>query len=118
MSRSTDAAGSTKFATAAALFTPRNEPTDVMLKVQQAVLDTYVQMGRAWISRVQSEVDLWNELAAKMAATRSFPEAVGICQESMGQRIKMIADDGRRLLGNSQEVVDKLARSLSDAGTA
>jgi vacuolar-type H+-ATPase subunit E/Vma4 len=118
MSRSTGAVGSTKFAPTATLFTARNEPTDVMLKAQQAVLETYVQMSRAWISRVQSEVDLWNELAAKMAATRSFPEAVEICQESMRQRIKMIADDGRRLLGNGQEVVDKLTRSRSDAGTA
>jgi hypothetical protein len=97
------------------------KPTDAIgpaaaLNMQKELFDTYGQVGRAWLARVQSEVDLWTKLAAKLAATRSVPEAMGAYQECMVQQMQMIAEDGRRLSENCQEIVNKITRSLSNVG--
>jgi hypothetical protein len=51
-----------------------SEPTEAMLRLRckRNLLDTYEQLGRTWLARVQSEVDLWTGLAAKLAATAPF----------------------------------------------
>jgi hypothetical protein len=59
----------------------------------------------------------WNcgtGLAAKLATTRSVPEAIDACQECVAQRIQMIAEDGQQLSENSQEIMKKIARPLSE----
>ena len=58
-------------------------------------------------------MELWSQLAAKLAATHSVPEALGACQESVTQRMQMAADDGKRLSSECQEMMGKLAKSLS-----
>jgi hypothetical protein len=57
------------------------EQTEAMLGLQKELLDAYEQASRALLARVKSQVDLWSKLAAKLAATRSAPEAVGAYQE-------------------------------------
>ena len=51
-----------------------NKPT--MSPAQNELLDVYEQVSRAWLARMKSEVDLWSELATKLAATHSVPEAM------------------------------------------
>lgn len=92
-------------------------PTVAMLTTQKEFFEAYEQMGRAWVARVQSEVDLWTTLATKLAATRSVPEAMGAFQECASQRMRMIAEDGQRLSGQCQEMVSKITRSLPNVGT-
>ena len=72
------------------------ERTEAMMGMQKELLDAYEEASRGWLARVKSEVDLWSELASKLAATRSVPEAVEAYQACVAQRIKMAADDGRR----------------------
>ena len=50
--------------------------TEAMLNLQKGLLDAYEQAGRSWLDRVKSEVDLWQGLAAKLAASRSVPEVL------------------------------------------
>lgn len=53
-----------------------------MLGVQKELLEAYERGIRGWLDRVRSEVDLWTDLAAKLPATRSLPEALGTYQET------------------------------------
>jgi predicted nucleic acid-binding Zn-ribbon protein len=89
------------------------EQTEAALKVQKDVLEAYEEASRAWLARVQSEVELWSQLAAKVTATRSIPEALGAYQESVAQRMKMAAEDGKRLSDDCQEIIAKITSSLS-----
>ena len=89
------------------------EQTEAALNMQKELLAAYEQANRAWLARVQSEVELWSDLAAKLTATRSLPEAMSAYQESMAQRIKMAAGDGRQLADECQEIMGKVTRTLT-----
>ena len=89
-------------------------PSEAMLTMQRELLEAYEQASRTWLARVKSEVDLWSELAANMAATRSAPEAMDAYQKCVAQRMQMAADDGRRLFEDSQKIFQKITRSFSN----
>jgi hypothetical protein len=88
-------------------------PAD-MLSAQKELLDTYDQASHAWIARAQSELDLWSELATKLATTRSLPGAMQACQECVAKRMKLAADDGQQLLADSNSFIRTFTRSLSN----
>jgi len=87
----------------------RNERRETI----QDLLDAYEHSSRVWLARLKSEVDLWSELAAKLAATRSMPEALDSYQRFVMQRMEMAAQDGRQLAEDSQDIARKMTRSLS-----
>jgi hypothetical protein len=89
------------------------EQTAASIQIQQDVLDAFEQTSRAWLARVQAEVELWSQLAAKLCATHSVPEALSAYQASVTQRMQMAADDGKRMSSDCQEIMGKVARSLS-----
>jgi Phasin protein len=86
-------------------FAKGQEQTEAMLGMQKELLDAYEQASRAWLARERSEVDLWTELAAKLTATRSLPEALGTYQECVTQRMQMAAEDGRRMSEECQKLL-------------
>jgi hypothetical protein len=90
------------------------EQTEAMLAMQKDLLDAYEQASRAWLTRVKSEVDLWSDLATKLTATRSAPEAVEAYQKCAAQRMQMAAEDGRRMTEDCQKVMQKITGSLSN----
>ena len=90
------------------------ERTEAMLNLQKELFEAYEQASRAWLARVKSEVDLWSELASKLSATRSAPEALEAYQKCAAQRMQMAADDGRRLLDECQNVTHRISRSLAN----
>ncbi len=94
------------------------ERTQAMVALQKELLETYEQASRAWLDRVKSEVELWSQLAAKLTATRSVPEAVQAYQESVAQRMQMAAEDGRRLFDECQKISHKITQSLSNGRPA
>jgi hypothetical protein len=96
------------------MFKMGKEQTDAMVGVQKELLDAYEQASRVWLARVQSEVDLWSNLANRLTATRSAPEALEAYQECVAKRMQMAADDGRRLFEECQNVTQKITRSLSN----
>jgi len=107
--RSSDAAG----AGPEAFLKIGREQTEATLEMQKQLLETCEQASRAWLARVQSEIELWSDLADKLAATRSIPDAMGAYQASVAQRLQMAAEDGRRLSAECQEIMGKVSRSLS-----
>ncbi len=94
------------------------EQTEAMLNLQKEVLGACEEATRAWLSRVQTEVDLWSGLAAKLTATRSVPEAVAAYQECVAQRMKMAAEDGQRLADECQKSMNKISRAFSNGWPA
>jgi hypothetical protein len=90
------------------------EQSEAMLNLQKDLLGAYEEASRAWLARVQTEVDLWSGLAARLSATRSVPEAVAAYQECVAQRMKMAAEDGQRLADECQKGMNKISRALSN----
>jgi hypothetical protein len=87
--------------------------TAAMLDMQKELLETYEQASRAWLARAKSEADLWSELATKLSASRTFPDALGAYQECVSQRMQLTAEDGRRLFDECQKITQKITQSLS-----
>jgi hypothetical protein len=96
---------------AVALDTGKDQP-QALLDLQRELIETYDQLSRRWLERVKSEVDLWSALAARLAATRSVPEAIQAYQESIAQSVRLVAEDGQRLAQGGQKVVSAIARTL------
>jgi len=94
------------------------ERTESATALQKAILQSYEQASRDWLARVQSEVALWSDLAAKLSATRTVPEALEACAKCASQRMQMAADDGRRLVTESQQITQKIAQSLGNGWTS
>jgi hypothetical protein len=91
-----------------------SERTEAMLDAQKQLLGAYEEASRAWLARMQSEVDLWTGLAAKLTATRSVPEAVPAYQECVSQRIKMAAEDSQRLAEECQKGMNRISQVMSN----
>ncbi len=89
------------------------ERTHATLGIQKELLETYEQASRAWLDRVRSEVELWSDLANKLSASRSLPDALGAYRDSVAQRLQMAADDGRRMATECQDIMGRITRSLT-----
>lgn len=96
----------------ASAFAKGQEQTEAMLGMQKELLNAYEQASHAWLARVRSEVDLWTDLATKLSATRSLPEALGTYQECVTQRMQMAAEDGRRMSEECQKLLQTFTRPL------
>jgi hypothetical protein len=94
------------------------ERTDAMLTLQRDLLDAYEQASGAWLARVKSEADLWSGLAGKLMSTGSLPEALGVYQKSIAQRMEMAAEDGRKIAEETQKIIKKIAESLPNGWSA
>ncbi len=89
------------------------ERTQATLGIQKELLETYEQASRAWVDRVRSEVELWSDLANKLSASRSLPDALGAYQDSVAQRLQMAADDGRRMATECQDIMGRITRTMT-----
>jgi hypothetical protein len=90
--------------------------TDAALALQKDLLASYEEASRAWLARVQSEVALWSDLASKLTATRTVPEAFEAYSQCVSQRMKMAADDGRLLADEAQQITQNITKSLGNGG--
>ena len=108
--------GSSAKGKSGATSSPAQERSEAMVNMQKELLDVYEQASRAWLARVKSEVDLWSDLATKLSATRSMPEALESYQKFVTQRMQMAAQDGRQLVEDCQKITQKMTRSLSGTG--
>lgn len=88
------------------------EQAQAAVALQKELLEAYEQASRAWLSRVQSEIVLWSELAARLSTTKSPTEALETYTKCVSERMQMAAEDGQRLLHDGQEITQKISRSL------
>ena len=94
------------------------ERTEAAMALQKELLESYDQASRAWLARVQSEISLWSDLATKLAATHTVPEALETYSKCVSDRMKMAADDGRRLADDAQQITQKITKLLGNGGWA
>src|SRR5271167_702669 len=87
--------------------------TEAASALQKELLHAYEKASRAWVARVQSEVAMWSDLATKLAATRTAPEALEAYSKCVSQRMQVAVEDGRRLFEEGQQVTQKINRSLT-----
>jgi hypothetical protein len=80
----------------------------------KGVLDTLEEINRAWVARAQSGVTLASELVSKLAAARSVPEAAAAYQECMTRHMELFAEDGRRMVADSEKLMRVSARLFSN----
>jgi hypothetical protein len=93
------------------------ERTDAIFKVHKELLDGYEEASQAWAGRVKSEVELWSELAKKLASSKSVPEGLESYRESVSQRIQMAVEDGRRMFEEGQKLIATVTNSISNGSS-
>src|SRR5262245_43170123 len=88
------------------------EQTDATVNMQNELLAAYEQANHAWLARMRSETEFWSDLMAKLATTRSVPEALEAAQKGATLRTQMAAEDVRRLTEDYQKIMQKFGRPL------
>jgi len=84
------------------------------VNVQTELLNKLQEANRQWFDRAKSEADLASELASKLSAARSIPEAMAACQKWSTRRFEMMAEDGKHLMEDGQKLFEIGARLFSD----
>jgi hypothetical protein len=105
---------STSSAAGSAPFGIGQIPIETGVALQKELLDAYEKAGRAWLARMKSEVELWSELAAKLAAVHSVPEALDACTKSASKQMQMAAEDGQRLLHDCEQITQRMTEAVSN----
>jgi hypothetical protein len=90
------------------------EQTGAALALQKELLASYEQVNRVWLARVQSDVGLWSDLATKLTATKTVPEALEAYAKCVSERMKMAVDDGRLLADEVQQITQKITKALGN----
>lgn len=76
--------------------------TERMEKLQEA--------NRHWFDRMQAELTLASELAAKLTAAHSIPEAATAYQEWASRHMAMATEDAKRIFADGQKLAETGAR--------
>lgn len=82
--------------------------------LQKELLESYQRISRSWLDRMQSEMTLWTDFSRGLSATSSPSEALEAYTKCVAQRMQMAAEDGQRLFSESQEIMQKIGRALSN----
>ena len=91
---------------------------DAMIDLQKQVLEYAAELNQVWTTRAQSESKLATDLAGKLAAARSIPEAASAWQECMQQQMQLNAEDARQLLDQNKRIMQVGAELFSNGGTS
>ena len=91
---------------------------EAAFEIQKDFIGVIEESNLAWLARVQSEVALATELATKLAAARSIPDAAGACQECLSRQIEILAENGRQALTDGEKLMQAGARLLSNGTQA
>lgn len=95
--------------------------SETSIALQKELLETYQRLGRAWLERVQAEMELWTGLASSLASSPSVTASLQSYTETLCKQIQMTAEDGQRLFSDYQEISEKFAkaaRTHKDRGSA
>jgi hypothetical protein len=86
---------------------------EATVTLQREMLQTYERLGRAWLDRIQTEVELWNGLAKCLASSKSVAESLNAYTDCMAKQIQMSAEDGRHLMSDYHEITQKIAKVVA-----
>ena len=87
---------------------------EALMEIQQNLFDVFQEINQAWFDRARSAATIHSELIAKLSTARTVPETADAYQQCMGKRMEMMVEDGRRLLADSQKIVDLGTKFLTN----
>jgi len=85
------------------------------LKLQSEFLGEVEDTGRTWLARARREAELWSALAAKLAVSRTIPEAFDAYRDCFAQRMQMTAEDARTVFDEYQQFASTMVKPFSHA---
>jgi len=83
---------------------------EAVLKQQAELLHVLQEINSDWADRMKTEAEAASQYLGKLAAVRSFADAVTVSQEWAGQWMQMAAEDGRRILSDTQKIIGASTR--------
>jgi anaerobic ribonucleoside-triphosphate reductase len=86
-----------------------------LAEIQKQQLGIVQEINRHWIDRMQSEAKLASEFATKLTSARSMPEVATAYHEWTSRHLDMAAEDAKRIVADSQQLVETGARLLSNS---
>jgi Phasin protein len=85
-----------------------------MMRLQSEFLKYLQDVNRNWLEHLQSEAALASECANKITSARSIPQTASAYQDWANRRMELFAQDGRKLLAETEEFLETGARMLAD----
>jgi hypothetical protein len=89
------------------------ERLENLTSAQTELLDLFRTTNQQWLDRMQAEAKLASEFASKLAAARSVPDAMAVCQEWSSRRFAMLAEDAKHVLDDTQKFMQTAAHVLT-----
>lgn len=90
------------------------ERAEQMFMLQAEFSKYFQEANKTWLSRLQSEASLASQLASELAAARSIPETTTAWQHWTKRRIELFAEDSRRLLADTEKLMETGGRMLGN----
>jgi hypothetical protein len=84
------------------------------IKLQTELFKYLQEVNRNWLARMKTEASMASEFSAKFAAARSIPETGAVCQEWANRHIELMAEDAKRLVGDTEKFMEAGAHILGN----
>jgi hypothetical protein len=88
---------------------------DTIIDMQRELCDALGEMNQSWFARAQAEAHLASEFATRLTTARSVPDTAIMCQEWMGRRMELFAENNRRFVADSQKFIEDSRRFVADS---
>jgi len=85
-----------------------------LAKIQSDVLEEIREANQNWLDGMQSEATLASEFSSELTASHSIVDTTAAYQEWAKRRMELFAEDGQRLMTNSQKFMEQAAQFLSN----
>jgi phasin protein len=86
---------------------------ETVKEVQEQLLDTFEQFNRQQLAQGKQEMEFASEFAGKITSARSVPDVMNAYQNWISERMALYVEDGRKLLVDSQRVLNTTMKLLS-----
>ena len=77
----------------------------------------FQEANRAWLARMQSEASLASQFASELVSARSLPATMAAWQHWAERRIELLAEDSKRLLADTEKLMETGGRVLGNGWT-
>ncbi len=88
------------------------------LRLQKEMFEVLSTIGRDWLARATSEVELASSLPNKLTAAQSVPDALSAYQQWLGEWMNRCGEDSYRIVSDSQKIINAGVRCFGDGGLA
>jgi hypothetical protein len=85
-------------------------------EAQSHLWDRLQDANRKWLDRIQDEASMAADLANKLSSAKSFTETAHLFQNWTVKHMEMAAEDARRMLSDTQEIMAAGTRFWTSAG--